>query len=101
MTQTTTIANKVSDITVVVRIELDRESALGDALALGACVQSLTDEGWHLTEILEHDDKALTAILRRSWEVGRRPPRLLSGDEEQGQRRLHGPMQSGRRGTPS
>ncbi len=90
MTQTRTIANKVSVLTVEMRIEMDRESALGDALALGACVQSLTDEGWHLTEIIEHDDQSLTAILQRSWEVGRRPQRLLSGDES-------GPMQKERK----
>ena len=67
--------NKVSGLVVTLRIELDKLSVDGgEALSLGACIQSLTSEGWHLTHVLEADDGALTAVLWRGWDVGVRPP---------------------------
>ena len=61
---------KHSGLTVAMRIILDPESAKGDSIALGACIESLTSEGWHLEDLQEEDDGELTAHLNRTWDVG-------------------------------
>lgn len=67
--------NKVTGLVVTIRIEMDKRSVEGgETLSLGACIQSLTSEGWRLTHILEADDGALTAVLWRGWDIGVRPP---------------------------
>ncbi len=67
--------NKVTGLVTTIRIELDSLSVDGgEALSLGACIQSLTTEGWHLTHVLEGDDGSLTVVLWRGWDVGVRPP---------------------------
>lgn len=66
--------NKVSGLVVTLNIVLDKMSVDGgEALSLGACIQSLTEEGWHLTHVLESDDGSLEAVIWRGWDVGVRP----------------------------
>lgn len=100
-----TIKEKHTGLLVSLHINVDAQS-IGDAPALGACIQSLTGEGWHLSQFTERENGALTAVLYRNWEVGipYRPvcPPMQVGDDVAGGYYREGVAQpdTGRQDTP-
>ncbi len=87
------LRNKLAGLSTTLHIILDKASVEGDALALGACIQSLTSEGWHLRCVLEGEDGSLEAVLYRTWEVGHLPlaPERRQASQADGEARAREP----------